>query len=106
MEIAGLDERIDPRRVRGIINAVRNYYPRFNASDFAEFAWSGLRPCSPDGLPYLGRTRQYANLTIGTGHAMMGLSLGPISGKLLAAILAGEPPAIAIDLLSPDRYLP
>jgi D-amino-acid dehydrogenase len=105
MEMAGLNEEINPRRVQGIIKSVPQYYPEFRAEDFAEIQpWRGLRPCSPDGLPYLGRTRKYSNLSIATGHAMMGLSLGPISGKLIAEILSGEPPSINIDLLNPDRY--
>ena len=66
--------------------------------------WSGLRPCSPDGLPYLGRTRAYENLCLATGHAMMGLSLGPITGQFIASILSGEKPALDLELLDPDRY--
>jgi len=67
--------------------------------------WRGLRPCSPDGLPYLGRVGHYRNLSIAAGHAMLGVSLGPITGKLLAQVLVGEKPAIPIGALSPDRYL-
>ncbi len=105
MELAGLSLEINPVRVRGIIHAVQRYYPDFSPADFADVPpWSGLRPCSPDGLPYLGRTARYTNLTIAAGHAMMGLSLGPISGKLVAALLAGEAPALDLALLSPDRY--
>jgi D-amino-acid dehydrogenase len=105
MEIAGLNEDINPVRVQGIIKAVPNYYPEFQVADFAEIQpWRGLRPCSPDGLPYLGRTAKYSNLTLATGHAMMGLSLGPISGKLVSEILGGEQPSFDLSLLSPDRY--
>jgi D-amino-acid dehydrogenase len=63
-----------------------------------------LRPCSPDGLPYVGRTARFSNLSIATGHAMMGLSLGPITGKLMAELISGEPASIRIDALHPDRY--
>ncbi len=105
MEIAGLNEDINPVRVQGIIKSVSKYYPKFTQDDFAGVQpWRGLRPCSPDGLPYLGRTAKYSNLSIATGHAMMGLSLGPITGKLMAEILSGEIPSIAIDALDPDRY--
>ncbi len=105
MEVAGLDETINPVRVRGIIDAVPKYYPRFGADDFAGIQpWRGLRPCSPDGLPYIGRTAGHDNLTIATGHAMMGLSLGPITGKLVAEVLSGERPSIDLSLLDPDRY--
>ncbi len=105
MEIAGLNENINPVRVQGIIKSVPKYYPDFNAQDFDGIKpWCGLRPCSPDGLPYVGRTARFPNLSIASGHAMMGLSLGPITGKLMAEILSGERPSIDIRLLDPDRY--
>ena len=105
MEIAGLSEEINPVRVRGIINSVLKYYPDFTARDFDGIQpWCGLRPCSPDGLPYVGRTRRYANLSVAAGHAMLGLSLGPITGKLMAEILSGAKPPFDLHLLDPDRY--
>ncbi len=105
MEIGGLNDHIDPRRVQGIIKAVPGYYPDFQASDFSNIKpWYGLRPCSPDGLPYLGRPRNYRNLVIATGHAMMGLSLGPITGQLVASLVDHEKPSINLSLLAPDRY--
>ena len=105
MEMAGIDERINPRRVRGIICAVPDYFPAFQESDFSDIQpWSGLRPCSPDGMPYIGRTQRWKNLTIATGHAMMGLSLAPATGRIVADVLAGERSPVALELLSPDRY--
>ncbi|WP_394827151.1 NAD(P)/FAD-dependent oxidoreductase [Pendulispora albinea] len=105
MELSGIDSSIDPARVRGIVNAATRYYPDFTADDFAGVApWCGLRPCSPDGLPYVGRFGHYDNLSAATGHAMMGVSLGPITGKLMAEILSGEKPSLDIESLSPNRY--
>jgi D-amino-acid dehydrogenase len=105
MEMAGLNEDITQRRVSGIVNALSRYYPDFDSSHFKNVSpWSGLRPVSPDGLPYLGRTQRYTNLLVATGHAMMGLSLGPISGKIVAQILSNEIPSIDIQILNPDRY--
>ncbi len=105
MEIAGLNENISPARVQGIIDAVPHYYPSFKPADFQGIEpWRGLRPCSPDGLPYLGRTRKCDNLIIATAHAMMGLSLAPVTGELVAAMVEGESPTIDISMLSPDRY--
>ncbi|MBK7999722.1 MAG: FAD-dependent oxidoreductase [Verrucomicrobia bacterium] len=105
MEIAGLNEDINPVRVQGIIKAVPKYFPKFTPDDFANIKpWRGLRPCSPDGMPYLGRTSKFTNLTIATGHAMMGLSLGPITGKLVSEIISGEKPSLDLTLLNPDRY--
>ena len=105
MEIAGLSDTVNPRRVQGIINSVPRYFPDFTPEDFAGIQpWSGLRPCSPDGLPYVGRFVAYDNLSTATGHAMMGLSLGPITGRLMAEMLSGETPASDLTMLSPDRY--
>ncbi len=105
MEIAGLNEEINPVRVRGIVDSFCRYYPEFKPEDFDGVQpWRGLRPCAPDGLPYLGRAEQFSNLWISTGHAMMGLSLGPASGKLLAELLSGEKPSLDLTMLSPNRY--
>ena len=106
MEIAGLNEDINPARAQGIVDSFCRYFPEFTPADFDGIQpWRGLRPCSPDGMPYVGRTGKYPNLSIATGHGMMGLSLGPITGKLVADILAGEKLPWDIRLLSPDRYL-
>ncbi len=96
---------INPARVRGITRSIPEYFPDFTADDFRGApVWSGLRPCSPDGLPYVGRFGRYANLSAATGHSMMGVSLAPVTGKLMAEILSGEQPSIDIGMLSPDRY--
>ncbi|MCB1224891.1 MAG: FAD-dependent oxidoreductase [Verrucomicrobiales bacterium] len=105
MELAGLDSRINARRVRGLARGFCPYFPAFSESDFADIPpWSGLRPVSPDGMPYLGRTRRWANVIVATGHAMMGLSLGPATGKVVAALLDRRSPEVALTALDPDRY--
>ncbi|MEW6156697.1 MAG: FAD-dependent oxidoreductase [Verrucomicrobiota bacterium] len=105
MEIAGLNETINPRRIQGILKSIPQYYPDFSARDFASIQpWCGLRPCSPDGLPYAGRVRSFSNFSVATGHAMMGLSLGPITGKLMSEILSDESPSMPMQILDPDRY--
>jgi len=55
-------------------------------------------------LPFIGRVSRYTNLSVATGHAMMGVSLGPITGKLMAEILSDEPPSCSLEGLSPNRY--
>lgn len=105
MEIAGMDETVRPERVQGIIESVPRYFPDFRPEDFDDVpVWTGLRPCSPDGLPYLGRFRRWPNVIAATGHAMMGLSLAPVTGKLVASLLSDERPEIDLTLLNPDRY--
>ncbi len=105
MEIAGLNESITQRRVRGIVKSVSRYYPAFSERDFDGIPpWRGLRPCSPDGMPYIGRFGAWKNLTAATGHAMMGLSLAPITGQIVSQVLVGEAPPFDLRQLSPDRY--
>ena len=105
MEIAGLNEDVNDVRVNGIIKALPRYFPCFKPEDFQGVTpWKGLRPVSPDGMPYLGRSGRLKNLIVATGHSMMGLSLGPISGKLVAEMLLGEKSSIDLTLLDPDRY--
>ena len=105
MEVTGLDLSINRRRVDGIVKSVPKYFPELNAGDFTGVpVWSGLRPCSPDGLPYIGRLRRFENVSVATGHAMMGVSLGPITGKLMSEVLSNEPTSIDIAMVNPDRY--
>ena len=105
MEIAGLDERVNPSRVSGILKAIPHYFPEYTTRELSGLpVWHGFRPFAPDGMPYMGRVSRYANLCVATGHSMMGLSLGPITGKLMAQVLSDEKPAIDLTLLSPDRY--
>ena len=105
MEIGGVRPGISPSRIRGIVKAIPRYYPAFQPGDFVSVpAWSGLRPVSPDGLPYLGRTRRFDNLILATGHAMLGISLAPITGQLVAQLLAGQVLPASLQPLHPDRY--
>ncbi len=105
MELTNADEGLNPARIRGIVKSVTRYYPDVAPEHLqAARIRSGLRPCSPDGLPYVGRFRRFSNLSCATGHAMMGVSLAPITGKLIAQLLSGEPLSCPIDALSPDRY--
>jgi D-amino-acid dehydrogenase len=105
MELSGINHAIRPERVQGIVEAVTRYLPEFRAEDFrAVSPWHGLRPVSPDGMPYVGRFRGYENLSTATGHAMMGLSLAPITGRLIAEIISNEKPSHPLALLNPDRY--
>lgn len=105
MEVGGLDLSINPARVRGIVKSVHTYFPKFSESDFAGIKpWAGLRPVSPDGIPYLGKSRKFPNLTIASGHAMMGLSLGPVSGRLVADLLSGDAPFRPIGGMDAGRF--
>jgi D-amino-acid dehydrogenase len=91
MEIDKINHKINPVRVNAIANSVSEYYHGLQIStEDKEAAECGLRPVTPDGLPYIGKTTQYNNLTFATGHAMMGWSLGPATGKLVSEIISDQ----------------
>ena len=103
--MSGLDLSIDRRRVNAILRAVPYYLPEMDPRDLDLIeVWRGLRPCTPDGLPLLGRARAYDNLTVAAGHAMIGLSLGPITGKLVSELVLNEKPSIDLSPLSVERF--
>lgn len=105
MEIGGQGLTINRARVHGIVKSVHSYFPKFSENDFADVKpWAGLRPVSPDGIPYLGKVAGLPNLIATTGHAMMGLSLGPVSGRLATDLLAGDTPFRPIDAMAPGRF--
>ncbi len=105
MEFAGLDLSVNKNRVEGIKNSVDKYFKKFDKNLFnGLIPWAGLRPVSPDGLPYIGRSKSISNLSFNTGHAMMGLSFAPISGKVLSEILLNGRSKINTDRLDPERF--
>jgi D-amino-acid dehydrogenase len=105
MEIGGINNTIDMNRMKGIVKSVPEFYPEYQLEmPQKEDIWFGLRPCSPDGLPYISRSTKYKNLTFATGHAMMGLSLAPGTGKLVAEIIAGQKPSVDLGLFGVERF--
>lgn len=105
MEITGVNHSINMKRVEGIVNAIPRYYPELElAMPDKQSVWHGLRPCSPDGLPYIGRVGRFKNLILATGHSMMGLSLAPGTGKLVAQLVNTERPAVPLMPFAADRF--
>ena len=91
MELSGINQHINITRVKPIIDAANNYYPDIHIEVPAvEKVWSGLRPCSPDGLPYIGNSPSHDNVTIAGGHAMLGISLAAATGLLVKQIIQKE----------------
>lgn len=104
MEFSGINTKIRKERVEAIAKAARAYYPELEINNKEkESAKSGLRPVSPDGLPYIGRSSKYNNLIFATGHAMMGWSLGPATGKLVSEMVSGKKTSISLDGFQPGR---
>jgi len=104
MELSGINHEIRRNRVAAIARLAEKYYDGFEVRPEEEAqAACGLRPVSPDGLPYIGRVSHWKNLSLATGHAMMGWSLGPVTGKLITELISGQPTSLALDALSPER---
>jgi D-amino-acid dehydrogenase len=103
MEIGGINHSVNKNRVRGIVESIPRYYPEMKVA-FPEKIWHGLRPCSPDGLPFIGRTVAVENLVVATGHSMMGMSLGPATGKVVSDVMIGNKPEVDIAMFNPERF--
>ena len=105
MEIAGTDQSVNKNRVKGIFEAINRYYPDFQAKFPEENKiWKGLRPCSPDGLPYIGFAPNYSNVLVNCGHSMMGVSLAPASGKIVAELHQQKDASMEIFGFEVGRY--
>jgi D-amino-acid dehydrogenase len=104
MEIAGINDKVNSARVDAIAKAAAKYYEGLEITPTEKAnAACGLRPVSPDGLPYIGRSSKCKNLTIATGHAMMGWSLGPATGKLITEIISEQKSSLDLSPFHPDR---
>tara|TARA_Y100000385_G_C13108532_1_gene650162 strand:- start:8074 stop:9327 length:1254 start_codon:yes stop_codon:yes gene_type:complete len=105
LELSGLSEKINKHRVKGILDSIPDYYNnlKINMDDHTK-VWRGFRPCTPDGLPYIGKSDKLNNLYVGTGHGMMGLSLGAVTGKLLSEIITDQKPMLSVQPFRMGRF--
>ncbi len=97
----GLDESFDERRVRAIASAAEEV---LGVRARPRLVWRGLRPCTPDGLPVIGAHGRVPNVVFATGHGMLGVTLAPLTGRLVASVVRGEPSHPALARLSPERF--
>lgn len=105
LELTGLDLGVNRARVRAVLGSGVRMLPSL-AGRRVEGVWRGLRPCAPDGLPIVGPLPGHEGVVLATGHAMMGLTLAPITGRLVAELVTGEPPSADPAPLRPDRFRP
>jgi len=103
LEMAGFDPAIDRRRYRAVIDGalavLRDPPPMIH-----EESWSGFRPVTPDGLPIIDRVAGVDGLLIATGHAMLGFTQSPITGKLVAELANQESPSVPLGPFRLGRF--
>lgn len=105
MEITGPEQSINPQKLLGLKKSVCEFLPEYQLEDLNhQKVWVGLRPCSPDGLPYVGQYNKINGLYISTGQAMMGMSLGLISGRIIADLIKNGQSEFSHVLIDPNRY--
>lgn len=105
MELSGINHKISQNRIPPIIHAANHYYDELHLEiPSIEKVWSGLRPVSPDGLPYIGRDHYFQNVYLGCGHAMIGISSAAATGLLLSQMISGQTPEIAMDVFRVNRF--
>lgn len=98
MELSGINNTINMKRVFPIVDAANSYYPDLKLLYPVEKeVWTGLRPCSPDGLPYIGNSPHHHNVTLAGGHTMLGISLAAATGLLVKQLVNKDKTEISID---------
>ena len=105
MELSGINNKVLVNRMQGIYDSATNFYPGLKI-DFppTDKIWNGLRPVTPDGLPYIGKISNLANVTIAGGHAMLGISEGTGTGKLISEIIKNVKTSIETDAFKVNRF--
>ena len=103
LELVDVDRGISPRRLDAVLDGSRAYLEVPEDVQVCE-AWAGLRPCTPDGIPVIGRTARYDNLIVATGHQMLGLQTAPATGRLVTDIIFERQPTFDPTPFDPDRF--
>lgn len=103
LELSTSGDRVSPRRVQAIRDGIARTLPELRTGRTLQ-TWAGQRPCTADGVPVIGSSRDHRNLVVATGHAMWGLTLGPVTGELVAQGLLEGAPVLHDAALSPDRF--
>ena len=103
LEVGNYSLEPNPRWIKRIENSAREYLYLDETLDIKE-TWAGLRPTTPDGMPIIGRSPKHNNLILATGHAMLGLSLGPGTGQVVTELVNERETAFDISPLRAERF--
>ncbi|HWS24923.1 MAG TPA: FAD-dependent oxidoreductase [Anaerolineales bacterium] len=102
LEISELDQQVNSEKIEEIKTSVYQYL-KIEQTPTLE-TWAGLRPTTPDGLPIIAKPNNIENLIIAAGHAMLGLSLGPGTGQVVAELAQGIPTAFDLNPFRLERF--
>lgn len=103
LELGNFSMMPNPVWIQRIENSAREYLHLDEKLDVKE-TWAGLRPTTPDGMPIIGYSPRYSNLILATGHAMLGLSLAPGTGQVVAELVNGKETAFDLRPLKLERF--
>jgi D-amino-acid dehydrogenase len=105
MEISGINSKVLVKRMEGVFNSAKDFYPGLKI-DFppVDKIWSGLRPVTPDGLPYIGKTSKFENVIFAGGHAMLGISEGAGTGLLVSQLVENKKTEIDMSAFQVERF--
>ncbi len=103
LEFSGFDDRLHLHRAR-LLNSATKEYLGLESSPTAVEIWRGWRPMTPDGAPIIQWSSRYANLLLATGHNKIGMTLGPVTGKLVAQVLQGQATGFKDGAFRLDRF--
>ena len=105
MEFSGIISKILINRMYNIYNAVKLFYPGLKINfPSKDKIWTGLRPVTPDGLPYIGKAEDFDNIFIAGGHAMLGISQGAATGKIISDLVEKTIPEINTSAFKIKRF--
>lgn len=105
MELSGINNKVLINRMQGIYHSAKDFYPGLQI-DFppADKIWNGLRPVTPDGLPYIDKAPGYENVILAGGHAMLGISEGTGTGKLVSEMIQSRQTSISTEAFKACRF--
>lgn len=106
MEIVGKDKSITKPKINALKKTIIQFYPQYSMKDLDDQKiWVGLRPCSPDGLPYVGKLNSYKNIFVSTGYSMIGMSLSFSGAEMIAQLIENGEANLSHPLTNPNRYM-
>jgi glycine oxidase len=105
LEYVGYDKRVTFEGMTGLLHGITRLVPALHDAAMVA-SWGCLRPAAPDGLPLLGVVPDRPGLVVATGHFRNGILLAPITGKVVAELVADGKPSIPLDPFRPDRPFP